>query len=314
MPESFARPSVEGWIADDLTPSDIYLHYVHRTLADIRTPYQNVRIIDGGALGLKLFLNDVLQSASSDEFIYHESLVHPALLTLCAARAPRKVLILGGGEGATLREVARWRTVQRIVMVDIDQDAVETCRRHLSVMHQGAFDDRRVEMVFADAADYVRLTHEQWDVVISDITEPVEAGPSNFCFTREFFAAARDCMAADGVLVTQSGPVTPALIRLHARVTRTLDHVFDHVRSYAASVPSYAQPWGFTLASDAPLTPGPSAAIAESLLQQHVAGELRFLDGAGLAGMLCLPRYVREAIATETRFYSAAELPEVITA
>ncbi len=313
LTSSHHRPSYTGWIADDLTPADVYMHHIVRTIADVRTPIQHVRIIDGGPYGKKLFLDGVLQSASGDEFIYHEALVHPAMLAFAALRNPREVLILGGGEGASLREILRWRYVERVVMVDIDQEAVELCRRHLGDMHQNSFDDPRAELVFADAADYLRQTREKWDVIVADITEPVESGPSNFCFTREFFASARDALSPWGVLVTQSGPVTPPLIRLHARVTRTLACEFAHVQSYAAGVPSYAQPWGFTLAAQAPLMPRLSSIDIDAQLQRLTSGGLRFLDGEFLPALLKLPRYAREAIALEQDAYTALSLPAVVT-
>lgn len=301
--------SVRGWIRDNLAPSDAYLHRIDRTIADIQTPFQRVRIIESGTYGLKLFLDDVLQSATGDEFIYHESLVHPAMLAAAHANNPRNVLILGGGEGATLREVARWRTVERIVMVDIDRAAVEACRRHLPEMHQGAFDDPRLELVYADAAKYVRRSHEKWDVVISDITEPVESGPSNFCYTQEYFSSLSRLVPDQGIVVTQSGPVTPTHISMHARITHTLASVFAHVHSYAASVPTYAQAWGFTLASKTPLLPRLAAQSSTDWLQSPELAELRFLDRVSLDGILRTPVYVRAAIEQERRIYTDSDLP-----
>ncbi len=305
---SETRATGDAWIEELLTQSDRYLHGVDRLVYDARTPFQRVRIADTASFGRKLFLDDIVQSAEADEFIYHESLAQPALLA--ALTPPRHVLILGGGEGATLREALRWPSVERVVMVDIDAQLVEACRAHLYVMHRGAFDDPRAEVVIADAIDYIRDTHLRWDAIISDITEPVEDGPSNFCFTREYFERLRELLAPGAAMVTQSGPVAPPLITQHARVTRTVRAVFPYVQSYCAAIPSYSMPWGFTLASNAPLEgrfePGRCAPLLGGLL----GGALRFVDAHVLRAMMITPPYVRSALDAETRIYTDADLPE----
>jgi spermidine synthase len=300
---------IERQIEEILTPGDRYLHVIDRLVCDVHTSYQRIRIADTAAYGRKLFLDDIVQSAEADEFIYHEALTQPALLA--APAPPCNVLILGGGEGATLREVLRWPSVRRVVMVDIDAQVVALCREHMRVMHQGAYDDPRAEVVIADAVDYIQsATGECWDAIISDITEPVDDGPSNFCFTREYFARLRTLLAPGAVLVTQSGPVAPPLITQHARVTRTLQAAFPHVLSYSAAIPSYSMPWGFTLASEAPLDARFDPERTAPLLSGPLGGALRFLDAPFLHAMLTAPAYVRAALESETRIYTDADLPK----
>ena len=133
MPGAEVRADV--WISEYITPWDIYQHGVNRILASKRTNFQEMQIVETGAYGKALVLDGKWQSCTGDEFLYHEPLVHPAMI---AHGNPKRVLILGGGEGATAREVLRWKCVERAVMVDIDGEVVAACREHLPEMHQGA--------------------------------------------------------------------------------------------------------------------------------------------------------------------------------
>jgi spermidine synthase len=223
--------------------------------------------------------------------------------------APRKVLILGGGEGATLREVLRWSSVERAVMIDIDGEVVEACREHLPEMHQGAFEDPRSELVVGDALTWIEHTDERWDVIISDLSDPIEEGPSFRLFTREYFSQLRELLAEQGILVVQAGPVSPAEVKLHARLANTLGAVFAHAHSYSSHVPTYAAPWGFLLAANRAFEPHVDPAAVDAAIAEKVEGELRLIDGVGLLGLLQTPLHVRHAIASETRVYTLKEPP-----
>src|SRR5262249_58449122 len=119
-------------------------HAIVRTIATLQTKFQHAEIMETASYGKVLVLDGRIQSSQHDEFIYHDALVHPGMLATEAA--PRTALIIGGGEGATLREVLRYPSITRAVMVDIAGEAVDLCRRHLPAMHQAAVGDRRTEM------------------------------------------------------------------------------------------------------------------------------------------------------------------------
>ena len=156
-----------SWLRDVLSPHERHEHKVRRTLVRAKTRFQNVVLADSCAFGRCLILDGEIQSSERDEFIYHEGLVHPAM---ALHPGPRDVLILGGGEGATLREVFRHRSVRRVTMVDIDGDVVKFCRKYLGKWHQGAFSDRRTILRIEDAAKFIRETREQFDIIISELT------------------------------------------------------------------------------------------------------------------------------------------------
>jgi spermidine synthase len=159
------------------------------------------------------------------------------------------VLIIGGGEGATLREVLRHRTVDRAAMVDIDEELVRLCEKHLAEWSQGAFSHPKTRLVFEDARRFVEKTEDKFDVVVSDLTEPLKEGPSLYLFTREFFEHVFNLLEEDGVFVLQAGSTDPICHEFFASCTRTLKEVFPLVCPYWSFIFSFGLPWGFVLAS-----------------------------------------------------------------
>lgn len=292
---------VQLWLSEPIAPNDHYYHGIDTVLTRRKTAYQELLIAETSAYGKALVLDGRWQSAVGDEFFYHEPLVHPA----CVFHGrPQNVLILGGGEGATLREVLRWTSIQQAVMVDIDAEVIEACKIHLPEMHQGAFDDPRSNLVITDALDYLKTTDRQFDVVISDLSDPIESGPSFRLFTKETFEQIKGVLAPHGYLVVQAGPVGPVDLQLHVRLASTLDGVFGHVASYSSFVPSFLSPWGFLLASVQPLDTRPVPEQVNQLLKRHLINTgmgLRMFDGTTLLGMLQAPRHIRQAIKQETQ-------------
>jgi spermidine synthase len=305
MPGSELR--ADFWIYEYITPWDFYAHGVTRTLASRKTEFQEMYIVETGAYGKALVLDGKWQSSTVDEFLYHEPLVHPAMLL---HGNPRSVLILGGGEGATAREVLRWKSIERTVMVDIDGEVVEACREHLPEMHEGAFDDARLEVIIEDALKYLNETEETFDVIISDLSDPIEEGPSFKVFTKEYFEKTRRVLTSGGVFVVQAGPVSPVEMHLHCRLASTLRSVFTHTASLTSYVPTYAAPWSYILASANPINPRPDPQQTDRQLAEKTTGGLKMLDGLTLLGLYQLPKHLRTAIAEETHVYTIAEPPK----
>ena len=297
--------SADIWMREMITPHDVYLHGADRVLLHATTPYQTICISESSVYGRKLFLDGIVQSSEGDEFVYHEALVQPAAL---AVGAPRDVLVMGGGEGATIREVLRWDTVEHVTMVDIDAEVIAACRELLP-NHQGSFDDPRVELIIGDAVEFLATTERRFDVVISDMTDPVADGPATFCFTTEYFAAIAAVLADEGVLALQAGPMGPAEIDLHGKVVRSIQAVFPEVVSYPCMAAVYGRPLAFAVASRTPITPRLDPARTAPLLDAHVRGPLRYLDAEVARGLMATPRYVIDAIAAGDDVYRDAAPP-----
>jgi spermidine synthase len=297
------QPSI--WLREIITPWNSAMHGATSVVDHRRTLFQQLTIIDTGAYGRTLFLDGICQSCEADEFIYHETLVHPA----CAAVAnPIKVLILGGGEGATLREVLRWPSVQSVTMVDLDSGMIAAAKEHLFAWHQGSFDDPRATVIVGDAVAFLDTTTERFDVVISDMTDPTADGPATFCFTEQYYAAVKAVLTPGGTIAVQAGPMAPAEIDNHAKVARTIARVFAHWVSYPCIAPCYGRPLGFIVASDASIvdrmTPSATAAI-EPL-------GLRYFTPDHLRGLLSTPKFVLDAISSDVSYYSDSAPPALV--
>jgi spermidine synthase len=228
----------------------------------------------------------------ADEFVYHEALVHPALV---AHPAPRRVLIAGGGEGATLREVVRYPGVERAVMVDIDGELVDLCRQQLAEMHQGAFDDPRADVVIGDALAYLRDHDERFDAIVIDLTDPSEDGPIGELYSEGFYRLVASRLAADGIISLQTYTFGPGRCEWQTQLARTLQAIFPLVTRYRAEVPFFKDSWAFVTASAAH---DPSALAAADVDRALAArgidpDSLRFYDGITHVGMFALPKYAR---------------------
>ncbi len=292
------RPG-ERWHFEYITPDLIQGERVERVIAEGDSAFQHYLIQDTALFGRSLVLDDKTQSTALDEFVYHEALVHPAMV---AHPAPRTVLVAGGGEGATAREVLAHGTVERVVMVDIDAEVVELCRRHLPDHHRGAFDDPRLELVHADALAYLEGSPDRFDVAVIDVPDPLEAGPAYLIFTREFYELLSARLGPGGIAVAQSGPTGPAFAaQCFTAVANTMARVFPVVRASEAFIPAFGTTWGFVVGS---LGPDPAALDPDEVdgrLAARVAAALGFYDGVTHAGMFALPRYLRSAMERERR-------------
>jgi spermidine synthase len=270
-----------------------FVHRVRNHILSTRSSFQQIDIVDTYESGKMLFLDNMAQSAQLDEFIYHEMMVHPALLTHPNAK---KVCIIGGAEGATLREVLK-HNPDRVVMVDIDGELVQICKEHLPEWSTGAFDDPRVELKARDGRTYLQETGETFDAIIIDLSDPLENAPSTLLFTREFYEIVRGKLNPGGCLVVQSESFHPKRLEPHARIRNTLRTLFKHVRPYCYLSHSFHEIYSFTLASS---TVDPSTTDVESALEAKGL-RLRYYSPELHRGLFNLPGYLHEAYAKFTR-------------
>ena len=216
---------------------------VDDVLYDGVSAYQHIQVAVSPLFGRMLILDDAVQTTERDEHIYHEMLVHLPLLT---HPAPRRILIIGGGDGGTLEEALK-PPVAQATMVEIDRAVVDVSRAYLPGIAGGAFDDRRARLLITDGIAFVRETADRFDAILVDSTDP--KGPGVALFSEEFFAMCARVLAPDGILSMQSGSLLYQRDLLD-RVHHKLSAVFPLVIPYWAAVPAYPGTlWTFTLAS-----------------------------------------------------------------
>jgi len=183
-------------------------------------------------------------------------------------------------------------------MVDIDREVVEQCQKLLPEWHEGAFDDPRVELAFADGKEFVTRSTERFDIIVVDVCDVLEDGPALALYTERFYGQVKQRLTDSGILVVQAMEFSELDHADHLTVHRTLSHVFRHVDSYATFIPSFWASWGFAVASDtvriATLTP---EQIDDVLNARGVASALDHYDGQTHRHMFCLPKAVRALLA-----------------
>ncbi|MBM2833824.1 MAG: speE, partial [Candidatus Brocadiaceae bacterium] len=235
-----------NWIDDYFNNHELHKHAFRDVVCQVQTKIQKIIIVDTYNYGRCLILDNEFQSAEADEFIYHEALVHPSfILHPCIER----VLIIGGGEGATLREVLRYKSVKRVVMVDIDEEMIACAKKYLPSFHTGSFDDSRLELVIEDGRKYLERINEQFDAIVIDVNDPLEGGPSYMLFTVDLYRIVAKKLKKDGILIVQSGAASITENDVFTSICNTLSKVFNHVFPYVTYIPSYALQWGFVMAT-----------------------------------------------------------------
>jgi len=298
------NPQSYKWFFETTTPVEGHMHAIVRTLVQAQTKFQQVEIMETASYGKCLVLDGRIQSSQQDEFIYHEALVHPGLLA--GEGAPKSALVIGGGEGATLREFLRYPSLTRAVMVDIDGEVVELCKRHLPEMHQGAFDDPRTELRHEDARAYLERTSDRFDLIVSDLVEPLEEGPACLLYSREFYKVVYDRLTPGGVLTMQAGMTKIGEQAFFTAIHRTLREVFPVVAGYQTFISCFGTPWGFILAGKKIDPRKQDVATVDRLIAERVKGELSYWDGQTHQHAFGLPKHLRRAIAAETRVVTDA--------
>lgn len=263
--------------------------------------YQEIALLDTKPFGKVLVIDGKLQSAEMDEFIYHESLVHPALVH---HSNPKTVFIMGGGEGSTAREILRHRSVNKVVMCDIDEEVVDFCKKHL-VVNQEAFSSPRLDLIINDARAELENRDECFDVIIGDLADPIEGGPCYQLYTKSFYElVVKPKLSHGGIFVTQAGPAGAlSHTEVFSCIYNTLRHVFKFVVPYSAHVPSFADTWGWVMASDQPFTS--NTREIDSRTKQRIEGDLRYFDGETFVAASTLNKSVRKTLANETHVYTA---------
>lgn len=298
------NPQGYKWFFETTTPAEGHMHAIKRTVVEAQTKFQHVEVMETVSYGKVLVLDGRIQSSQADEFIYHEALVHPGMLA--TEGSPQSALVIGGGEGATLREMLKYPSVKRAVMVDIDGEVVDICKKHLPELHQGAFEDKRSEVRCEDARAYLATTSDRFDFITIDLVEPLEEGPACMLFTREFYTLVRDRLSPAGTMTMQAGMTKLGELAFYTSIHRTLREVFPVVAGYQTFVSCFGTPWGFITASKKVDPRRQDVQTVDKLIAERVRGRLDYWDGTTHQHAFGLPKFIRKAIDAQTRIVTDA--------
>lgn len=279
------------WIEETFHPHWRVALEASEVLHEVKTDHQDLVIFKNDTWGTTLMLDGVCQLTTSDEFVYHEMMAHVPLMALAD---PKRVLVIGGGDGGVLREVLRHTCVDKATMVEIDREVIDTALKFYPEIPQKAFDDPRTDLVIADGLKFVEQTSERFDAIIVDSSEPI--GPSAVLHTREFFADCKRALNPGGVLVTQNG--LPFLFPDHlAGTTRVFASLFTSVAPYMCTQPCYfGGPFALNLATDdANALSARAGELAERAHARNISG-LKYWTPDVHIGAFALPAYAKTVV------------------
>ena len=265
--------------------------YFEGTLVERRrTPFQLLEVYDTPELGLIFRLDGFNMASERDEFFYHENLVHPAAVS---HPAPRRALVIGGGDGGSSEELLKHSTLEVVHMAELDPDVIEVAKARFAKVHRNVFDNPRLKVTVGDGLAYLRATDVRYDLVSMDLTDPV--GPSVELYSAATFALAKRAMTANGALTLHIGSPFSHPERVRATLAN-LRQVFAKVRPYFVHIPIYGSIWGFACASDVldPRTMAPEA--VERVIAERGLADLQYYNGETHRAVFALPNYVRDLV------------------
>lgn len=234
---------MELWYTEKQTPNHGITTKISKTVHTEKSEFQQIDIIETNQFGRMLVLDGMVMTTNKDEFVYHEMITHVALNT---HPNPKRVLVVGGGDGGAIREIIKHPSVEKAVLAEIDGRVIETSKEFLPEI-AGALDNPKVDVQVVDGIKYIHDNKGQFDVIMVDSTEPI--GPAVGLFEKGFYQGIYDCLKEDGILVaqTESPWFNGDLIK---RVFKDIKSIFPITRLYTVSIPTYPSGlWSFTMGS-----------------------------------------------------------------
>ena len=262
-----------------------------RQIGEWQTRFQKIAIYDTPQFGKLFRLDGFNMTSEKDEFVYHENLIHP---TATAHAGPKNVLVIGGGDGGSSEEVLKHPSVEKVTLVEIDADVVNVAKEHFQAVHNGVFDNPKLNLVIADGMQYVRDAQEKYDLIVLDLNDPM--GPAEPLYTTEFFQQCRHILAPGGALTLHLGSpaARPAQV---AEISGRLNSVFRIVRPFTMYIPLYGSLWAMACASDKLDPKSFTADEIDRRIEHRKLIALQYYNGETHEGVFALPNFVRDMVA-----------------
>jgi spermidine synthase len=293
QPAEIARHEVdrgEHLLMEPLNESTGFYIKAGRQVGEWQTKHQKLAIYDTPHYGRIFRLDGYNMTSEREEFIYHENLVHPALT---AHAAPKKVLIIGGGDGGSSEEALKHPSIEQVTMCEIDAEVIAIAKEHFFAVHRGAFDNPKLRVLIGDGTKFVRETQERFDLIALDLNDPM--GPAEALYSAEFFQQCRTALAPGGALVLHIGAPVARPERV-AELAQRLNGIFRIVRPYTMYIPLYGAQWTMAVCSDKLDPKSITADEIDRRIEQRKLQDLRFYNGETHEGVFALPNFVRDLV------------------
>ena len=280
----------EHLLMEPLNDSTGFYIRATRQVGAWQTRFQKMAIYDTPHYGKLFRLDGFNMTSEREEFVYHENLIHPALT---AHAAPKHVLIIGGGDGGSSEEALKHPSVERVTMVEIDEDVIRVAKEHFHAVHRGAFDNPRLRVLIDDGMKFVRETQEKFDLIALDLNDPM--GPAEALYSVPFFQQCRHALAPGGSLVLHIGAPVARPERV-AELAQRLNAVFRIVRPYTMYIPLYGSQWAMAVCSDKLDPKSFTADEIDRRIEQRRLQDLKYYNGETHEGVFALPNFVRDLV------------------
>ena len=236
---------MELWYTEEHSENVRFSIKVEEQLYSAQSPFQRIDVFQSKEFGRFFTLDGLMMVTEKDEFIYHDMITHVAMATNPNIK---KVLVIGAGDGGTVRELTRYSTIEHIDMVEIDKMVVDVCIKYLP-QTACKLNDERVSLIFEDGLKFVRTKVQEYDLIIVDSTDPF--GPGEGLFTKEFYGNCFNALKEDGILVNQhETPYYDSYAKSMQRAHKRIKEFFPVCRVYQAHIPTYPSGhWLFGFAS-----------------------------------------------------------------
>ena len=279
------------WYTENHTEEARFSIKIDKQLVSLQSDFQRIDIFESKEFGRILTLDGYLMVTEKDEFIYHDMITH---IPMATNPGIKKVLVIGAGDGGTVRELLRYKTIEDIDMVEIDEEVVKVCKEYLPVTACGLTDER-VHLYFEDGLKYVRRYENKYDLIIVDSTDPF--GPGEGLFTKEFYGNCYRALREDGILVNQHESMyyssyAASMKRAHQRIKDS----FPIAKIYQAHIPTY--PSGHWLFGFASKKFDPVKDLDEDRWNQ-LGLKTRYYNTDLHVGSFAIPNYVKEQLESE---------------
>ncbi|MDR0405262.1 MAG: polyamine aminopropyltransferase [Clostridiales bacterium] len=279
---------MEIWYTEEHTPDVRFSIRVEKQLYSAQSKFQRIDVFESREFGRFLTLDGLMMVTEKDEFIYHDMIVHVPMATNPGIR---NVLVIGAGDGGTIRELTRYPYVERVDMVEIDEEVVKACMEYLP-QTACSLGDPRVRIRYEDGLKFVRSRHGEYDLIIVDSTDPF--GPGEGLFTKEFYGCCYKALREDGILVNQHESAYYAeYADAMARAHRCVKEFFPVCKVYQAHIPTY--PSGYWLFGFASKKYDP-VKDADADAWQRLGIQTKYYNSALHKGCFAIPNYVKERL------------------
>ena len=279
---------MQVWFQEEIDPNQRFAYKVKDILFRGKSDFQTVDVIETEAYGKMLLIDGLVMITDKDEFVYHEMIAHiPAL----NHKKPEKVVVIGGGDGGTVRELLKHPEVKEVVLCEIDSLVVEASKKYFPEV-AGCLDDPRVKVNIGDGLAYMKNhTPNSLDLVIVDSTDPI--GPGEGLFTKEFYASVARALKEDGLMACQSESpwYSEEILK---RIYNNVSGGFKNIAPYVGSVPTYPTgTWSWTLASNKELN---VADFAKDRFEEIERKGLQYLSEGMMVGAFSIPKFHAEKL------------------